>query len=35
MKSVKAYENIKIVKGPRKPKVNKWAEDTQGKTKGT
>ena len=35
MKPVKAHENTKLVKGPRKPKANKWAKDAQGKTKGT
>ena len=35
MKSVKAHENTKLVKGLRKPKANKWAKDGQGKTKGT
>ena len=35
MKSVKAHRNTKLVKGPRKPKANKWAKDAQGKTKGT
>ena len=35
MKSVKAHENTKLGKGPRKPKASKWAEDFQGKTKGT
>ena len=35
MKSVKAHGNTKLVKGPRKPKVSKWAKDAQGKTKGT
>ena len=31
MKSVKAHRNIKLVKGPRKPKVSKWAKEAQGK----
>ena len=31
MKSVKAHENTKLVKGPRKPKANKWAKDAQRK----
>ena len=31
MKSVKAHENTKLVKGLRKPKANKWAKDAQGK----
>ena len=35
MKSVKAHVNTKLVKGPRKPKVSKWAKDAQGKTKET
>ena len=35
MKSVKTHENTKLGKGPRKPKASKWAEDAQGKTKGT
>ena len=35
MKSVKAHENTKLVKGLRKPKASKWAKDAQGKTKGT
>ena len=35
MKLVKAHGNTKLVKGPRKPKASKWAEDAQGKTKGT
>ena len=35
MKSLKAYGNTKLVKGPRKPKASKWAKDAQGKTKGT
>ena len=35
MKSVKAHGNTKLVKGSRKPKVNKWAKDAQRKTKGT
>ena len=35
MKSVKTHGNTKLVKGPRKPKASKWAEDAQGKTKGT
>ena len=35
MKPVKAHENIKLVKGPWKPKASKWAKDAQGKTKGT
>ena len=35
MKSIKTHENTKLGKGPRKPKASKWAEDAQGKTKGT
>ena len=35
MKLVKAHGNTKLVKGLRKPKASKWAEDAQGKTKGT
>ena len=35
MKSVKAHGNTKLGKRPRKPKASKWAEDAQGKTKGT
>ena len=35
MKLVKAHENTKLGKEPRKPKASKWAEDAQGKTKGT
>ena len=35
MKSVKAHENTKLGKRPRKPKASKWAKDAQGKTKGT
>ena len=35
MKSVKTHQNTKLGKGPRKPKASKWAEDAQGKTKGT
>ena len=35
MKLVKANENTKLGKKPRKPKASKWAEDAQGKTKGT
>ena len=35
MKLVKAHENTKLVKGPRKSKTSKWAKDAQGKTKGT
>ena len=35
MKSIKAHENTKLVKGSRKPKASKWAKDAQGKTKGT
>ena len=34
MKLVKAHGNTKLVKGLRKPKASKWAEDAQGKTKG-
>ena len=34
MKSVKAHENTKLGKRPRKPKASKWAEDAQEKTKG-
>ena len=33
--SVKAHENAKLRKGPRKPKESKWAQDAQGKTNGT
>ena len=32
---VKAHENAKLRKGPRKPKESKWAWDAQGKTNGT
>ena len=35
MKSVKVHGNTKLGKRPRKPKASKWAEDAQGKTKGT
>ena len=35
MKPVKAYGNIKLVKGLWKPKASKRAKDAQGKTKGT
>ena len=35
MKSVKAHENTKLGKRPRKPKASKWAKDAQGKTKET
>ena len=35
MKSVKTHGNTKLVKGSRKPKASKWANDAQGKTKGT
>ena len=35
MKSVKTHGNTKLGKRPRKPKASKWAEDAQGKTKGT
>ena len=35
MKPVKAHWNKKLGKWLRKPKVSKWAEDAQGKTKGT
>ena len=35
MKSVKAHRNTKLGKMLRKPKASKWAEDAQGKTKGT
>ena len=35
MKLVKAHENTKLGKMLRKPKASKWAEDAQGKTKGT
>ena len=35
MKLVKAHENTKLGKRLRKPKASKWAEDAQGKTKGT
>ena len=33
MKLVKAHENAKLVKGPRKPKESKWAKDAQKKDK--
>ena len=33
MKLVKAHENAKLVKGPRKPKESKWAKDAQEKDK--
>ena len=32
---VKAHENAKLRKGPRKPKESKWARDAQEKTNGT
>ena len=35
MKLVKSHENTKLGKEPRKPKASKWAENAQGKTKGT
>ena len=35
MKPVKAHRNTKLGKWPRKPKASKWAENAQGKTKGT
>ena len=35
MKPVKVHGNTKLEKRPRKPKASKWAEDIQGKTKGT
>ena len=35
MKLVKAHGNTKLGKRPRKSKASKWAEDAQGKTKGT
>ena len=35
MKSVKAHGNTKLVKRLRKLKASKWANDAQGKTKGT
>ena len=35
MKPVKAHGNTKLGKRPRKPKASKWAEDAQGKIKGT
>ena len=35
MKPVKVHGNTKLEKRPRKPKASKWAEDVQGKTKGT
>ena len=35
MKSVKTHGNTKLGKEPRKPEARKWAEDAQGKTKGT
>ena len=35
MKPVKAHENTKLGKRPRKPKASKWAKDAQVKTKGT
>ena len=31
IKLVKAHGNTKLVKGPRKPEVSKWAKDAQGK----
>ena len=33
--SVKAYENAKLRKRPRKPKESKWAKDSLEKTNGT
>ena len=33
--SIKAHENAKLRKWPRKPKESKWAQDIQGKTNGT
>ena len=35
MKSVKVHGNTKLGKRLRKSKASKWAEDAQGKTKGT
>ena len=35
MKPVKVHGNTKLEKRLRKPKASKWAEDIQGKTKGT
>ena len=35
MKPVKAHGNTKLEKRPRNSKASKWAEDAQGKTKGT
>ena len=35
MKLVKAYGNVKLVKGSRKPKESKWAKNVKRKTKGT
>ena len=35
MKLVKAHGNTKLGKRPRKLKASNWAEDAQGKTKGT
>ena len=35
MKPIKTHGNTKLGKRPRKPKASKWAEDAQGKTKGT
>ena len=35
MKPVKVHGNTKLEKRPRKSKASKWAEDAQGKTKGT
>ena len=33
MKLVKAHENAELVKKMRKPKENKWAKDSQEKSK--
>ena len=35
MKPIKAHGNTKLGKGAMKSKASKWAEDAQGKTKGT
>ena len=35
MKPIKAHGSTKLGKGLRKPKASKWAENAQGKTKGT
>ena len=33
MKLVKTHENAELVKGPKKPKVSKWAKNAQEKDK--